>query len=168
MSTNVKLRETIESDLPFFFAQQSDPESIAMAAFVPKNPKDPIAFTARWRRILDDQEIIKRTILVENEIAGSVAKFEMFNRPEISYWIDRRFWGEGVATSALADFLALIPTRPIFARAASHNGASLRVLEKCGFEIEGRELAFANAAGAEIEETLLKLDGPANPTSNPG
>lgn len=47
--------------------------------------------------------------------------------------------------------------RPLYARAAKDNVASIRVLEKCGFRISGYERAFANARGEEIEEAILEL-----------
>jgi RimJ/RimL family protein N-acetyltransferase len=52
---------------------------------------------------------------------------------EIGYWIDRAYWGRGVATAALSTFLRLEQTRPLYAGVAKHNAASLRVLQKCGF-----------------------------------
>ena len=47
--------------------------------------------------------------------------------------------------------------RPIYARAAKDNFASLRVLEKCGFTITGYNKGYANARAAEIEEATLEL-----------
>ncbi len=35
--------------------------------------------------------------------------------------------------------------------------SSIRVLEKCGFVLIGRESGFANARGAEIEEVVFEL-----------
>jgi L-amino acid N-acyltransferase YncA len=54
------------------------------------------------------------------------------------------------------------PVRPVFARAASDNLCSLKVLRKAGFAITGTEISFANGRKAEIEETILRLGGPAN------
>jgi RimJ/RimL family protein N-acetyltransferase len=54
-------------------------------------------------------------------------------------------------------FLEVVRVRPIYARAASDNAGSLRVLEKTGFPIIGTEVSFAPARGAEIEETILQL-----------
>ena len=51
-----------------------------------------------------------------------------------------------------------MPVRPLHARAASDNAASLRVLAKAGFVPVGREVSFAPARGAEIEETILRKD----------
>jgi RimJ/RimL family protein N-acetyltransferase len=76
---------------------------------------------------------------------------------EITYGIARQFWGRGLATEALRAFLALDTERPLRARAAKDNIGSLRVLAKCGFEVTGEEIGFANARGQEIEEVVLRL-----------
>lgn len=39
----------------------------------------------------------------------------------------REFWGRGIATRVLLEFLLLEPTRPLFAGVAKHNPASLMV-----------------------------------------
>lgn len=43
-------------------------------------------------------------------------------------------------------------------RSAPGNAASIRVLQKAGFRATGTEISYANARGAEIEETILRLD----------
>ena len=75
----------------------------------------------------------------------------------MSYWLGGAYWGRGVATSALAAFLAELDERPLFARVAKDNAPSLRVLEKNGFRICGEDRAHAPARGAEVEEWLLAL-----------
>ena len=65
--------------------------------------------------------------------------------------------GEGCRPQALSQLLAQVQTRPIYARAAKDNVASIRVLEKCGFTITGGDKGFANARGKEIEEFILTL-----------
>lgn len=69
----------------------------------------------------------------------------------------REFWGRGLATAALAQFLQIQTTRPLYARAAKDNVASIRVLQKCGFTICGQDKGFANGRLAEVEEYILKL-----------
>jgi RimJ/RimL family protein N-acetyltransferase len=49
-------------------------------------------------------------------------------------------------------------TRPIYARVACDNVASLRVLQKCGFQIIDQDRGFAEARGCEIDEHVLRLD----------
>ena len=128
-----------------------------MAAFTAENPADENAFTIKWAKILGNHSIIPRTILYGGQVAGHIVKFEQFGESEISYWIGREFWGQGVATRALALFLDVVRERPLFARAAKDNIASLRVLHKNGFTIIGEGRGYANARGQEIEEYILKL-----------
>jgi RimJ/RimL family protein N-acetyltransferase len=78
---------------------------------------------------------------------------------EVTYWIDRAYWGQGIATQALRALLAEVPERPLYARAASDNAGSLRVLEKCGFRVVAAARGYATARGAEIDETVLMLEG---------
>ncbi|HEX6541393.1 MAG TPA: GNAT family N-acetyltransferase [Ktedonobacterales bacterium] len=158
LPSNVVLREVQAEDLPLFFEQQQDPEANYMAAFTAKDPTDQQAFMAHWTRILGDATTINRTILFEGQVAGSVASFEDTDgHSEVTYWLGKPYWGKGIATAALRALLAQVTTRPIYARAAKDNRASLRVLEKCGFTIIGEDKGFANARGQEIEEWLLQL-----------
>lgn len=156
--SNVVLREVHVEDLPLFFEHQQDPEANSMAAFTAKDPTDQQAFMAHWTRILGDATTTIRTILIEGQVAGSVSSYEeTAGHPEVTYWLGKPYWGKGIATAALRALLAQVTTRPIYARVAKDNRASLRVLEKCGFTIIGEDKGFANARGQEIEEWLLHL-----------
>jgi len=154
----VSLREVVESDLSIFFEQQLDPEASHMAAFTVKDPTDKQAFWVRWQRIVNDETITVKTVLYENAVAGSILTYEQSGETEVSYWIGKEYWGRGIATQALRQFLKMVKLRPLFARAAQDNLASLRVLEKCGFLKIGEDKGFANARGKEVEEFILKLE----------
>lgn len=80
-------------------------------------------------------------------------------RREVSYWIGKEYWGKGIATRALSEFLSELTDRPLYARAAKDHLASLRVLEKCRFAIVGEDKGFASARGRETEEFVLELEG---------
>lgn len=153
----VTLRGVRESDLPVFFEHQQDEEALHMAAFTSKDPSDVDAFMAHWTKLLASDTILKRTVTVGGEVAGHVASFDEADRREVTYWIGRDHWGWGVATVALSEFLREETTRPLYARAAKDNLASLRVLEKCGFATVGEDSGFANARGQEVEEYVLEL-----------
>ncbi len=158
MSAEVRLREVTEADLPIFFEHQLDTEANYMAAFTRKDPTNWEAFTAHWTSILSDTTTTNRTILYDGQVAGHVSKYEESpEHPEVTYWLGKSFWGKGIATAALQAFLAHITARPIYARAAKDNRASVRVLEKCGFTIVGEDKGFANARDHEVEEYLLQL-----------
>jgi len=153
----VKLRKTQESDLEFLFQFQLDREAIYLAAFTPKDPTDKKAYFEKFTKLLNDPTINTQTIWVDEAIVGSIAKFELEGDTEITYWIDRNFWGQGIATTALKTFLTIESTRPIFGRVAFDNVGSQKVLEKCGFIRIGKDTGFANARQAEIEEFIYKL-----------
>jgi RimJ/RimL family protein N-acetyltransferase len=157
LKLDITLRDVAEGDLATFFEQQLDPDASYMAAFTAKDPADRDAFVEHWRKILGDAAVTKRTILLDGRVAGHIASFERSGQPEVAYWIGREYWGKGIATEALVQFLREVAVRPLYARAAKDNAASIRVLEKCGFRISGHERGFANARGREIEEVVMVL-----------
>jgi len=154
---DVVLRAVHDSDLPVFFRQMNDPESLRMAAFTPKDPADRDAFEAHWKRIRASSAV-QRTVLVDGDVVGSAAVYGEPGEREVTYWIDRAYWGQGIATTALRLLVAEVPERPLYARAAADNAASRRVLEKCGFRVTAHASGYANAREAEIAEVVLTLD----------
>ncbi len=150
----ILLRKIIDSDLPILFEQQLDPEATAMAAF-PSRDKD--AFYAHSKKIIADESVIFRAILAEGQVAGSIVSWDMEGEREIGYWIGKEFWGKGIATNALAEFLRSVATRPLRAHVAKHNVASRHVLEKNGFNVIGED-SYTNPAGVLVEEFVLILE----------
>ena len=158
MNDELLLRDIASDDLPIFFEQQLDQEANHMAAFTAKDPTNREAFTAHWHKILANDTVILKTIIFNQQVAGSVSSYADEGRLEITYWLGKEYWGKGIATRALKEFLAHHnQARPIYARVAKDNLGSRRVLEKCGFTIIGEGKGFANARGQEIEEFLLEL-----------
>jgi len=156
----IGLRAVRDDDLDAIYDQMRDPEAVRMAAFTAEDPDDRDAFDAHLVRLRTTPEILLRAITVDGELAGTIASFVVDGDTEITYWLDRSWWGLGITTQAVALFLDLVPVRPITARAASDNAGSLAVLRKTGFRPVGLEVAYATARGKEIEETVLRLDGP--------
>jgi len=131
----VTIRPVREDDLPILFEHQRDPQANAMAAF-PARERD--AFMAHWANILADPACVAIAVELDGAVVGNIGSFEFGGHREVGYWIDRAFWGRGVATRALAEFLREAETgRPLFAGVIAHNAASMRVLEKCGFARTG-------------------------------
>lgn len=157
MNINITLAEVKKDDLNAFFQFQLDKEASYLAAFTPKDTNDETAYVERYTRYLTDPSIHMRTIMADGEIAGSISKYVMEEEAEITYWIDRKFWGKGIATAALSAFLHLEQSRPIYGRVAFDNFGSQRVIEKCGFVKIGTDKGFANARQTEIEEYIYKL-----------
>ncbi|MDM4718568.1 GNAT family N-acetyltransferase [Micromonospora sp. WMMA1363] len=161
MTADLRLRPVHDGDLPLFFAHLQDAEANWMAAFGPADPGDRVVFDAHWRRVRDDPAVVPRTVVVGGDVVGHVIAFPAGDCTEVSYWIDPRRWGRGYATGALTELLAEVSHRPVHARVAKDNRASLAVLRKCGFVVTGEDRGYAQGRGAEVAEWVLELSGPA-------
>jgi len=154
----IALRPVEDRDLDALFEQMRDPEAVRMAAFTPPDPDDREAFDVHMAKVRSSPDTILRAVTCDGRLVGSVGSFLADGQTEVTYWIDRAVWGQGIATRALVLLLDLVPARPLHARAASDNAPSIRVLQKAGFSVVGTEVSFAAGRDAEIEESILQLD----------
>ncbi|QEL16414.1 GNAT family N-acetyltransferase [Limnoglobus roseus] len=129
----VRLRPVVAGDLPRMFALQLDPDSNRMAVTIPRTRE---AFDSLWAKSLIDPNAPARAILFDGAFAGHVSCFSVEGQDHVGYWIDPAFWGKGIASRALHLLLREVTKRPLTATAATSNGASLRVLQRCGFVVE--------------------------------
>ena len=153
MENKIHIRDVTESDLPILYEQQLDPEATAMAAF-PSRDHD--AFMAHWKKIMAYENNLIKAISYGGEVAGYILSWEMEGEREVGYWLGKAYWGKGIATQAVAEYISIVKTRPLMAHVARHNVGSRRVLEKCGFKVIGED-KYTNPAGVEVEEFVLKL-----------
>jgi RimJ/RimL family protein N-acetyltransferase len=153
----VALRPVNDSDLDAIFEQMRDPVSVRMAAFTADDPDDRTAFDSHMAKIMAAPDCTLRAVTSDDRLVGTIGSFVVDGVTEVTYWIDRSVWGQGVASAALELLLQEVPVRPLRARVASDNTGSRRVLQKSGFRTVGTEVSYASARGAEIEETLLEL-----------
>lgn len=133
------LREVRESDIEAFYLFQADPEAAAMAVFT---PRDRVTAYARWHEIMANTEIVARAIVVGDVMAGHLVSWVEGGHREVGYWLAREFWGRGVATAALHEFLEIVTERPVEAWVAPTNAGSMRVLEKNGFTFDREEESY--------------------------
>jgi RimJ/RimL family protein N-acetyltransferase len=152
----VRLRDVQEDDLLVFYEHQLDPVATRMVAFT---SRDETQFAAHWATILADPAVAKKTILFDDHVAGYVVSFERSGKREVGYWIGREYWGKGIATKALRQFLLHDLERPLYGVVAKHNTASLRVLEKCGFAVVGQIRGSSDPDEPVVDEITVKLDG---------
>lgn len=153
----ITLRAVEPSDLDEFFSHQLDPSANHMAAFSAKNPSDRGVFNHHWQNILNDPTATVRTIVADGDVVGSILAYREGDIPEISYWIDKARWGQGITTAAVGLFLEEFTERPLRARAVADNTNSIRILERYGFTPVGETQGFANARGAVVQELVLEL-----------
>jgi RimJ/RimL family protein N-acetyltransferase len=156
MSTEdrVRLRDFERDDLPRMFDLQLDPDSNRMAVAIPRTRA---AFDAHWASCLDNPKNATRAILFGEVFVGYISCFPMDDEDHVGYWIDRAYWGKGIASRALQLLLEEVTSRPLIATVATSNLASFRVLQKCGFVVERVELSPASDRFPECEEAVLVL-----------
>ncbi len=125
-----------------------------MAAF---KSRDRDAFMAHWAKIMANPACATRVILADGSVAGNIGAWTDGAERLVGYWIGRDFWGRGIASAALVLFLQEETTRPLTARVAKHNPASIRVLRKAGFTPAGEE-ALDLPDGTKFVELVFKLE----------
>ena len=80
---------------------------------------------------------------------------------EVGYWLGEPFWGQGIATHALQAFTEYAFTTFDLVRLQAFvkewNPASARVLEKCGFTLEGRLRKNVTKDGKAVDQFLYAL-----------
>ena len=109
-----------------------------------------------------DKWELSRAIELDGKIVGSVSLSRegdvSVKTSELGYWVGENFWGQGIATAAVKKICTFgfeeLGLVRIFAIVSEKNFASMRVLEKCGFEREGRlrKAIFKNGA---IQDAFL-------------
>jgi RimJ/RimL family protein N-acetyltransferase len=151
------LREVHESDIAIFFEQQLDPVSNWQVAFTHEDPTDEEAHNIHFEKVLSDKSIEMRTIVVDDEVAGYLTRYMIDGEPQIGFVLGRQFWGKGVATQSLLEFLEIVSERPLYGRTAFDNVASMKVLQKLGFIRTSEGEYFSHARGKDIVEVLWTL-----------
>lgn len=154
MANGVSLRDVIESDLPVFYQHQADPDAARLAAFP---ARDKAAFDAHWAKALADKTAVIKTIVWDGNVAGNIVSWEQSGDRKIGYWIGKNYWGKGIASAALSQFLKHDSVRPLKAHVGKLNVASIRVLQKGGFIITSAD-KFHDSKGCEGEEFIMTLE----------
>ena len=158
MNDGVQLRDVVEADLPIMFQHQLGPPSKPDGRVRPEG-LDCLFGTLDENPQRSDHN--QKVHCLRRNRGRKHREFRGSGKSLVGYWIGREFWGKGIATKALAKFLEQIPTRPLHAYVATRNGASIRVLEKCGFSIVGRDRTPGDAHREEGDEVVMRLEGPA-------
>lgn len=117
----------------------------------------------------DENSTFAFAVTAEGRVAGSIGAFRQANihcrTAELGYYIAEPFWGKGVGTAAVNQICRYIFENTdiirIFAEPFAYNGASCRILEKNGFQLEGilRSNAVKNGQVLDMKMySLIKSD----------
>lgn len=101
----------------------------------------------RWIREQSNDELAGQfAIEVGGELAGGIGFIvgtgERVGTAALGYWLGRRFWGRGVMSEAVQGATGwafeTLRLRRVWANVMEPNVASARVLEKAGYQLEGK------------------------------
>jgi RimJ/RimL family protein N-acetyltransferase len=154
---HIELRDLDDDDLDAVFEMMRDRAGVEMAAFTAADPDDRRIFDEWMARHRGAPEVSMFVVTEDGGFAGTAAVFSVDGDREVTYWIARHAWGRGVATEALRILVSREPERPLFARVAAHNAASIAVLTKVGFTEVSRDVDFAPGLGRDAEEIVMVL-----------
>lgn len=152
---SVELRAVVPDDLEIFFRQQQDPESNELAKVYSRERSD---FDAHWAKILESPDVVMRAIAYDGQTVGNINSFPIEGKTYVGYWIERAYWGKGIATRAVRLLLDIDTTRPMYAFVATGNIGSCVVLERCGFVRTGESDSPGTDRFAPCIEAHYRLD----------
>ena len=102
----------------------------------------------------------------DGRLAGGIGYTERLDveriGAEVGYWLGREFWGRGIATAALQlltryAFETNRELRRLWAVPFATNVASARVLEKAGYQFEGRLKKSVTKDGQTIDQLMYAV-----------
>ena len=105
-------------------------------------------------KVVEPEPVINMAIDVDGEAVGGIGLIlngdVYIKSAEIGYWLGESFWGKGVTTEAVRQMTEYafyyFDLVRLYAEVFENNKASMRVLEKNGFYLEGvrRKAVFKN------------------------
>lgn len=99
-----------------------------------------------WIEKANEPPVTNFAIVVESEAVGGVGmilKDDIYRRSaEVGYWLGEQFWGRGLVTEAVRAIIEYafenFDLCRLYAGVLEWNPASMKVLEKAGFQLEAR------------------------------
>jgi RimJ/RimL family protein N-acetyltransferase len=134
-SSELVLRDVIPADLPTLYVYESD---LAWCAMAQIKPRTKTQFDLAWKKVVQSRSgegsaVVQKTILLSGHVCGTIGCRLVGDHWELGYGLGRAYWGRGIASCALGLFLSEVKLRPLSAKAAYSNVASICVLLKNGF-----------------------------------
>lgn len=104
-------------------------------------------------------------IIVDNKPIGSIGlhlQTDILRKnAEIGYWLGEDYWGKGIITKAIPQIIDYgfknMDIVRIFARIFETNKASQKVVEKCGFKLEGKYDKTLYKNGEYLDELIYAI-----------
>ncbi len=120
----------------------------------------------RWlEMVVGQKQATNFAIDVAGEAVGGIGftvQYDVARRSaEVGYWLGEDFWGRGIATEALIAVtdhaFSNYDVCRLYAHVFDWNRASARVLEKAGYEFEGRMKKSVTKDGQTIDQLMYAM-----------
>lgn len=113
-------------------------------------------------RVTEERPETNFAIAISSEAIGSIGlrlgRDVHGKTAELGYWLGEPFWGRGIMSQAVAEFVRhafdMFDLLRIYAEPFDNNRASVRILEKAGFFCEGRMRANVFKNGKVLDSLL--------------
>lgn len=115
--------------------------------------------------VADSESTFSFAITVDDKAIGSIGAFRQSNihsrTAEVGYYVAEPYWGQGIGTSAVKQICEYVFQNTdiirLFAEPFAHNASSCRILEKCGFELEGTLRKNAVKNGVVVDMKIYSI-----------
>jgi len=162
VNTMIRLREYEKQDAETNLKYANNPN---VARFLLETFPSPYTLDdSIWWTSVGHKELtgMHRAIDLDGECIGSigVTPGEMENRHtwEIGYWIGEPHWKQGYGSEALGQMTEYVfqstDAKRLYAPVLAPNKASMRILEKCGYKLEGVHVCavYRESEGGFLDE----------------
>ena len=131
----------------------------------PYTPDDARAWLAKHDGVVPQRDF---AIVVDGEAVGGVGlylgKDIQHRSAEVGYWLSESYWGRGIVTEVVKAITTYgfetFDLMHIFAGLFERNIGSRRVLEKAGFELEGRLRMHVTKDGETMDDLIFGIVRP--------
>ena len=126
-------------------------------------PYDNAAADSWLNQVTKEKHQTNFAIIVKNKAVGAIgfdSEGDIFYRTaEVGYWLGEDYWGKGIMTEALGAITSYAFSNfdlcRLWAGVFSNNPASVRILEKNGYEFEGRLKKNITKFGQTLDQLVF-------------
>ncbi|MDV3258019.1 MAG: GNAT family N-acetyltransferase [Sphingomonas sp.] len=158
-SERLLMRRASADDLDAIFEIMSDPQAMR---FWSTPAHDSIEVTARWLDSMMEADRSARSDEFILQYEGSIiGKLGAWRPPEIGFFLHREYWGRGLASEALRQFIVYAAGRGLdwlTADVDPRNCPCIRLLERTGFVRTGEKKASHVVAGHACDSIYFRRD----------
>lgn len=162
MENKLKLRTVTPEDAPLLVQYLNDPK---VTRFLSSNIPTPYTLEdANWwiHTGIREQGLV-RAVEFKGQFCGIIGLYqqqkEYAHSAELGYWIATEFWNQGIGTEAVQQFCEYVFSNlhieRLYNPVTSLNLASMKVLKKSGFNLEGVMKKAVCHEGKLVDEYLF-------------